>query len=154
VVRHALERRGIPAERDRGEIDHQITGDYGRGDSAVVVVHVAHAGGADPAKEIASAVADLFLTQDDVFHIPALGLKLRCQRCTDALAGAVICVRTIEKDCLLGNGFDRIWFSFFTPSHPQFCQLILFQRRRSEVPVEGCVIQPAPYHHLGFLCLW
>jgi hypothetical protein len=91
VIYHALERRGVPAKRDRCKIDHQIAVDERFGDGAVVIIQDAHAGGANKAVEIAGAMADLFLTQDDVFHIPALGLELPRQRCADALASMVIC---------------------------------------------------------------
>jgi hypothetical protein len=92
VVHHALERRGVPAKRNRGEIDHEIAGDDGRGDDPVVVVCLAHPGGSHPAQVVAGAIADLSVTEDDLFHIPSPGLELARQRSADALTGAAGCV--------------------------------------------------------------
>src|SRR3990172_5444271 len=77
VVNHPFERGGVAAERNRREIHQQVAADDGLGDGPVFVVDVAHSGAADPAEEVASAVADLPLAQDKLLHVPAAGLEFR-----------------------------------------------------------------------------
>jgi hypothetical protein len=90
VIHHTLEHCGIPAKRDRGKIDEQITGRQGFGDQAIIIVHVAYAGGTDPAEEITGAVAYFLFTQVEVFHIPASGFEFGLQSSMDAFACAIV----------------------------------------------------------------
>ena len=57
---------------------------------AVIIIHVAHARVADPTEEIASAVANLLLAQQDVLHLPAAGLELGHQRAAYALGSSIV----------------------------------------------------------------
>ncbi len=92
VVNRPFQRGGIAAERDRGQINHQIAVDDSSGDLTVVVVGVADAGVANPAEKIPGAVADFLVAQRQVVDFPALGGQLLHQRGFDSPAGNIVYV--------------------------------------------------------------
>jgi len=71
VIDHAFESGGKATERDRGEIDDEVTLDDLFGNDAVVIIGIANARRSDPAEKISGAVADLLFTQNDCLSIPS-----------------------------------------------------------------------------------
>jgi len=96
VIDSLLEGCAVSAEDHRGEIDEQAgAGDSG-GDDAIVIIRVAHAGAAQPAEEVAGAVADSVFAQGEDLRVLIARGQLIQQGRSNVPAGSVLCGKTVQ----------------------------------------------------------
>lgn len=97
MIDHALEVGGVAAKSNGREIDNKVALNDLCGKNSVVVVGVAHARLAHPAEEVACAITDLLVAQQNGFEVPATRAKLRFESGIDALPHLMM--KAIENEC-------------------------------------------------------
>src|SRR5215208_3081879 len=102
MVNHFLKHRGIAAECNGREVDHQVTLDNRFGDLPVFIIDIANARITDPAEKITCTIADLLFPQENMLHLPALAFKFPGQGGMYTMTSRIVGGGTVEDECFHG----------------------------------------------------